>query len=52
MKTFVMKPAELKPEWLLVDATDLVVGRLAAKIAPMLIGKHKPTYTPHVACGV
>ncbi|HVJ82755.1 MAG TPA: 50S ribosomal protein L13 [Planctomycetia bacterium] len=51
MKTFVMKPAELKPEWLLVDATDLVVGRLAAKIAPMLIGKHKPTYTPHVACG-
>ena len=51
MKTFVLKPADLKPEWLLVDAEDLVVGRLAAKIAPMLIGKHRPQYTPHVACG-
>lgn len=51
MKTFVLKPADFKPEWLLVDAEDLVVGRLAAKIAPMLIGKHRPQYTPHVACG-
>jgi large subunit ribosomal protein L13 len=51
MKTFVLKPADVKPEWLLVDAEDLVVGRLAAKIAPMLIGKHRPQYTPHVACG-
>jgi len=51
MKTFVMKPADVKPEWLLIDAEDLVVGRLAAKIAPMLIGKHRPDYTPHVACG-
>jgi large subunit ribosomal protein L13 len=51
MKTFVLKPADMKPEWLLVDAEDLVVGRLAAKIAPMLIGKHRPQYTPHVACG-
>jgi large subunit ribosomal protein L13 len=51
MKTFVLKPAEVKPDWLLVDATDLVVGRLAAKLAPMLIGKHRPQYTPHVACG-
>src|SRR5262245_891575 len=51
MKTFVMKPADVKPEWLLVDAEDLVVGRLAAKVAPILIGKHRPQYTPHVACG-
>jgi large subunit ribosomal protein L13 len=51
MKTFILKPAEVKPEWLLVDATDLVVGRLAAKLAPVLIGKHRPQYTPHVACG-
>ncbi len=51
MKTFVLKPAEVKPEWLLVDATDLVVGRLAAQLAPMLIGKHRPDYTPHVASG-
>ena len=51
MKTFVLKPADMKPDWLLVDAEDLVVGRLAAKIAPMLIGKHRPQFTPHVACG-
>jgi large subunit ribosomal protein L13 len=51
MKTFVLKPADVKPDWLLVDAEDLVVGRLAAKIAPMLIGKHRPQFTPHVACG-
>jgi len=51
MKTFVLKPADVKPEWLLVDAEDLVVGRLAAKVAPILIGKHRPQYTPHVACG-
>jgi ribosomal protein L13, bacterial type len=51
MKTYVMKSAEVKPEWLLVDAEDLVVGRLAAKLAPILIGKHRPQYTPNVACG-
>ena len=51
MKTFVLKPAEVKPEWVLVDAADLIVGRLAAQIATMLMGKHRPTYTPHVACG-
>jgi large subunit ribosomal protein L13 len=51
MKTFVLKPADVKPNWLLVDATDLIVGRLAAQIAPMLMGKHRPDYTPHVAGG-
>ena len=51
MKTLVLKPADVKPEWLLVDATDQVVGRLAATIATMLLGKHRPDYTPHVASG-
>ena len=51
MKTLVLKPAEVKPKWWLVDATDLVVGRLATKLAPILMGKHRPDYTPHVACG-
>lgn len=51
MKTLVLKTAEVKPHWLYVDATDKVVGRLAAKLAPILMGKHRPDYTPHVACG-
>lgn len=45
------KPGELKPRWLLVDATDKVVGRLASEIAVILMGKHRPTYTPHVDTG-
>lgn len=51
MKTFVLKPADVKPQWWIVDATDVVVGRLAARLAPILIGKHRPDYTPHVASG-
>ncbi|MFO0946693.1 MAG: 50S ribosomal protein L13 [Planctomycetota bacterium] len=51
MKTIYLKPADVKPEWLLVDATDLVVGRLAARLAMILMGKHRPDYTPHVASG-
>lgn len=51
MKTITLKPADVKPQWWVVDATDLRVGRLAAKLAPMLMGKHRPDYTPHVACG-
>ncbi len=38
-------------EWYVVDATDQVLGRLAVRIATVLMGKHKPTYTPHVDCG-
>ncbi len=38
-------------KWFVVDATDQVVGRLAVKLATVLMGKHKPTYTPHVDCG-
>lgn len=50
-KTTVMKPAQVEPKWLVVDATDLVVGRLASAIAVRLMGKHRPTYTPHVVTG-
>lgn len=51
MSTTMPKPGELKPEWHTIDATDQVLGRLAAKIAVILQGKHKPTYTPHVDTG-
>ncbi|MGH1419850.1 MAG: 50S ribosomal protein L13 [Hyphomicrobiaceae bacterium] len=51
MKTFVAKPAELEKKWYIIDATGLVVGRLATQIATRLKGKHKPYYTPHVDCG-
>jgi large subunit ribosomal protein L13 len=50
-KSFLAKPGEVKPDWLLVDADGQVVGRLAVKLATILMGKHKPTYTPHVDCG-
>jgi large subunit ribosomal protein L13 len=45
------KPGELTPKWWLVDAKDKVVGRLASDIAMILMGKHEPTYTPHVDTG-
>ncbi|MFT5509262.1 MAG: large subunit ribosomal protein L13 [Hyphomicrobiaceae bacterium] len=51
MKTFVAKPAEVEKKWVLIDAEDLVVGRLASLIATRLKGKHKPSYTPHVDMG-
>ncbi len=51
MKTYMAKPADVDPKWLLVDATDKVVGRLASDIAVRLMGKHRPTYTPHVDTG-
>ncbi|MDO4569203.1 MAG: 50S ribosomal protein L13 [Planctomycetia bacterium] len=51
MKTFMAKPAEVEQQWVLVDATDKVVGRLASDIAMRLMGKHRPTYTPHVDTG-
>lgn len=50
-KTFVAKPGEIPQRWLLVDAKDKVVGRLASDIAVRLMGKHRPTYTPHVDTG-
>lgn len=51
MKTYMAKPADVEPKWLVVDATDKVVGRLASDIAVRLMGKHRPTYTPHVDTG-
>ncbi len=51
MKTFSQKPAEVTKKWVLIDATDLVVGRLATLVAMRLRGKHKPTFTPHVDDG-
>jgi large subunit ribosomal protein L13 len=50
-KTYMARPGEVEPKWWLVDATDKVVGRLASDIAVILMGKHRPTYTPHVDTG-
>lgn len=49
--TPLLKPAEIKPGWWVIDATDVVVGRMAARVAQILMGKHRPDYTPHVATG-
>lgn len=46
-----LKPAEVEKKWIVVDAKDAVVGRLASFIAMRLRGKHRPDYTPHVDCG-
>jgi large subunit ribosomal protein L13 len=51
MKTFSAKPADVEKKWIMIDATGLVVGRLATLVAMRLRGKHKPTYTPHVDDG-
>ncbi|GAB4123028.1 MAG: 50S ribosomal protein L13 [Sideroxydans sp.] len=51
MKTFSAKPQEVQHDWILVDAADKVLGRLAAQIAARLRGKHKAIYTPHVDTG-
>ncbi len=50
-KTFVAQPGQIDQKWWLVDASDKVVGRLASEIAMVLMGKHRPTYTPHVDTG-
>jgi large subunit ribosomal protein L13 len=51
MKTYMAKPGEVEQKWHIVDATDQVVGRLASRVAVLLMGKHRPTYTPHVDTG-
>lgn len=51
MKTYYAKPNEVERAWLLIDAEDQVLGRLAAQVARILKGKHKPQYTPHVDTG-
>jgi large subunit ribosomal protein L13 len=51
MKTFSAKPAEVRHDWILIDAADVTLGRLSSEIARRLRGKHKPEYTPHVDTG-
>jgi large subunit ribosomal protein L13 len=51
MKCFIAKKEEVVHDWKLIDADDMILGRLACKIAPILMGKTKPTYTPHVDTG-
>ena len=46
-----MKPADVQKKWLVVDADGVVLGRMAAEIAKVLRGKHRPEFTPHVDCG-
>jgi len=50
-KTISANKATVNKEWVIVDATDQVVGRLGAQVAKLLRGKHKPNFTPHVDCG-
>lgn len=51
MTTYSAREAELAPRWYLIDAQGQVLGRLASRIAQILRGKHKPTFTPHLNCG-
>ncbi len=51
MRTFTPKPAEVTRTWHVIDATDVVLGRLASQTAILLRGKHKPTFAPHVDGG-
>ena len=51
MKTYQAKPLEVEREWLVIDAEDQVLGRVATKASQLLKGKHKPQYTPHVDTG-
>jgi large subunit ribosomal protein L13 len=51
VRTFTAKAADTEREWFVVDAEDQTLGRLASRIAPILRGKHKATYTPHLDCG-
>jgi len=51
VRTFTIKAAEIEHEWYVVDAEGETLGRLASRIAPILRGKHKPIYTPHMDCG-
>lgn len=50
-KTYSQKPSEVSRRWILIDAKDLPLGRLSTEISKYLIGKYKPTYTPHIDGG-
>lgn len=51
MTSYSAKPADVEKKWVMIDASGLVIGRLASIVALRLRGKHKPTFTPHVDCG-
>lgn len=51
MRTYSPKPGEVTREWYVIDATDVVLGRLASQVATLLRGKHKPTFAPNVDTG-
>lgn len=51
MRTYTPKPGDVQRDWYVVDATDVVLGRLASQVATLLRGKHKPTFAPHVDGG-
>ena len=51
MKTYSAKPADVEKKWFVIDAEDVVLGRMASQIALRLRGKHKPMFTPHIDCG-
>ncbi|MEJ3743741.1 50S ribosomal protein L13 [Actinomycetes bacterium KLBMP 9797] len=51
MPTYSPKPGEIERQWHVIDATDVVLGRLASHVATLLRGKHKPTFAPHVDTG-
>ncbi len=51
MRTYSPRPADIRREWYVIDATDVVLGRLAVQTANLLRGKHKPTFAPHVDGG-
>ncbi len=51
MKTFSLKASEIRKNWYVIDAENLVLGRLASIVSMYLRGKHKPQYTPHMDCG-
>lgn len=50
-RTVSANKATVTKEWFVIDATNVIVGRLASRVALVLRGKHKPSYTPHVDCG-
>ena len=51
MRTYTPKPADVVRQWHVIDATDVVLGRLATQAAVLLRGKHKPYFAPHLDCG-
>jgi large subunit ribosomal protein L13 len=51
VRTYTPKPADVERQWHVIDATDVVLGRLASQVAILLRGKHKPIYAPHIDTG-